>query len=64
MGNIWVDRDGSNKIITTYGTKQERKEKLLDEDSEVIAFLAPPPDKPRPPTNKELEDRIKILESK
>ncbi len=48
----WVDRDGSNKVITVYGTKQFEGQEQLDETHpDIVAFFNPPP-----PTDEERID--------
>ena len=54
MKTVWIDRDGSNNIITLYGVEQRPgQEKLADDSQEVIDFRNPPP-----PTNSE---RIQVI---
>ena len=43
MRSMWVERDGSNNIISVHGVEQyEGQEKKTDQDQEVMDFIHPP----------------------
>jgi len=53
MGMIWLDRDGSNKIITLYANEQFSGQDKLDEGHpDILTFLSRPT-----PTNSDLIDQ-------
>ena len=46
MASRWVDRDGSNKIVTVYSSEQAGLEKLDDTHPDIVAFFTVTPPTP------------------